>query len=559
MTKARQSAAEKARQSAEEKARLDALLKEKVNDFISRMQAEKSRINFDRVPSDRLLIIEALNEWSAGALSEGRDVPINTHGDDPACATAREWDELVARIFNEQRLLYPVTAFVLTEDTERITLYHHRASYRLQAHIDGSRMSAVNIAREKHITDVDACHQLWLMCATEDCMAYLQVQMDLYSLDLTEEDGDTTRRIVGGFLQDQMSPGQVWNAMWRTVRNAAAMSKRQYYNGAKAAALIPKYLDKELIQAMGASTFAPFNRIVTTPVGAVLTLFRKKFGIDDTTPGRQVRAALAVDARLALPSEDVQEEQDEPIERSLVQGAFYFNGSCEGFDAVVMSCFQNIRMGTTEIDWSSSGGLGRWDFTANESYTFNADAFIKEVRAVLAFDPPEFDAVAYAALPSFNEKWAFEKQYREEVAQMLVREGVSTIAAERLSYGFRTPLIPDDVLTILKGLPVPTGLVAVRLQRTTMYGESSDYQDSIVVDDFSFGFAQALFEPTGHDADMVNSMLNSDMDNVARMLANVMDNSICSVKSLAKADLLEKVAQHLSYEANRLRDLNAPV
>jgi hypothetical protein len=566
MTKARQSAAEKARQSAEEKARLDALLKEKVDDFISRMQAEKSRINFDHVPSDRLLIIEALNDWSGGALSEGGDVLMNSQGDDPACATAREWDELVTRIFNDQRLIYPVTAFVHMEDQEGITFYHHRASYRLQAHIDGSRMSAVNIAREKHITDVDACHQLWLMCATEDCMAYLQVQMDLYSLDLTKEDGDTTRRIVAGFLQNQMSPGQVWNAMWRTVKHAAAMSKRQYYNSTKAAALIPKHLDKVLTQAMGDSTFESYDRIVTTPVGGVLMLFRTKFGVDDTTPGRQVREALAADALMAPPSVDVQPEDDEPGERTLIQGTFYFNSPCEGIDSVVMSCFQNVSMETTEIDWPSDGGLGRWAFTADENFFFNSDGFIKEVLKQLGIEIPVFDQATCSALPSREEKWEFEKRYCDEMSQLLMQVGVSKLAANHLSYGIGDslygmgyPLMADEIVSTLNGLPIVSGLAAIRLKRTTLHSDCSESQDYLTVEHFNFDIPEELFEPTGRDADMVKGLLSGDMDSVARMLADATNNSIRTRNWLANADLLEKVAQHLFDDANRLRDLNALV
>jgi hypothetical protein len=307
---------EKAAAAAAEKARLAGLLKQKVDAYVEGIEGNNRAINFDRVPADQLLVIEAFNDWSAGALGEDVDVRFTFSGADPACATEDELQNLLGRLHANQAILYPVTGFLLSEDEQSLRYRPMEATYRLRPHLDGSRASAVRVAEAKHISDVDGAHQLWVTCATEDCFAYLTQQMSLYSLQLEDEEIASTKRLVASYVQDRFSPAQIWNAMWRSVKHAAALSKREYFNSVKAAKTIPKNIDKVLNEALEDPSFQAYDRMLSTPVGAVLMLFRQRFGVGDTTPGWKVKEVLAADAALAPPDDgtDNNDPDDDGVE-----------------------------------------------------------------------------------------------------------------------------------------------------------------------------------------------------------------------------------------------------
>lgn len=371
---------------AKEEAKQAAMLKQKADAYVAGMEGEGKGTNFGRVPTDRLLIVEALNDWSAGSLGEGGSVRFTYSGADPTCATVVELQELLGRVYRGLALLYPVTGFLLSDDGEGLRYRQLEASYRLTAHSDNSRASAINVAEAKHVSDTDACHQLWLFCATEDCVAYLEHQMDSYGLQLEEEETAAVRRLISGFIQDQFSPGQVWNAIWRSVKHAAALSKRQYFNNAKAAKTIPKQIDKVLTEVLGGTSFQAYDRLVATPVSAVLMLFRQRFGIDDTTPGRRVREALAADAALAPTQEDTSDEDDTQgdyiPERVLLQGTLYFSRQYTELDRIALSCIEGVQLDPEFPDWDDAGEIGRMDFTASDLYAFNGRMFFQAVLGV---------------------------------------------------------------------------------------------------------------------------------------------------------------------------------
>lgn len=209
--------------AAAESARLAGLLKQKVDAYVEGIERNNRAVNFDHVPTDLLLVIEAFNNWSAGALGEDMDVRFTYSGADPTCATEDELQKLVGQLHRDHALLYPVTGFLLSEDEQSLRYRPMEATYRLRPHLDGSRSSAVRIAESKHISDLELAHKLWVTCATEDCFAYLTQQMSTYSLRLEEEEVVSTKRLVASYVQDRFSPAQIWNAMWRSVRQAAAL------------------------------------------------------------------------------------------------------------------------------------------------------------------------------------------------------------------------------------------------------------------------------------------------------------------------------------------------
>lgn len=46
-------------------------LNARAREYVAKMQGPSSRLNFDEVNTDRLLILEALNDWSGNRLGEG--------------------------------------------------------------------------------------------------------------------------------------------------------------------------------------------------------------------------------------------------------------------------------------------------------------------------------------------------------------------------------------------------------------------------------------------------------------------------------------------------------
>jgi len=423
----------KRQKGKEEQAKRAAVLEEKAAAYVAKMEDAGKGINFDRVQADRLLIVEALNDWSAGTLAGGGNVRFTHSGADPTCATVAELREILGRAHQNPVLLYPVTGFLLSTDADDLRYQQFEATYRLMPHSDGSRASAIKVAEAKHVSDTEACYRLWLFCATEDCVAYLEHQMDAYGLNLMEQEDTDVRRLISGFLQEQFSLGQVWNAIWRSVRHAAALSKRQYFNNAKAAKTIPKHIDKVLTQALGDPSFHAYGRPVATPMGAVLMLFRKRFGIGDAMTGLRVREALAADANLAPAQEEDSDadyaQADEAPERVLLQGTFYFYKQYTEFDRIALSCIDDLRLEQEAPQWDDAGQLGYVKFTAPNLYGFNGRAFFQAVRELLGIDPPNEDEVAQRVICAQGDQWARATAYRALTCEALIDAGVGADAA----------------------------------------------------------------------------------------------------------------------------------
>ncbi|MBI2240655.1 MAG: hypothetical protein HYU59_07620, partial [Magnetospirillum gryphiswaldense] len=155
------------------------ILKKKSDEYIESMENVGCWLDYRRVEADRLLVLEALNDWSGRALSDGRDIKITYGCDDPCCATEFELNELVRRMHKSPVILYPVKGFSLS-DEDNLRFSFQASSLRMTVHTSGSRADGVAIAETTHIRDLEAAMRLWVFCATEDCMAYLYHQMDTH-------------------------------------------------------------------------------------------------------------------------------------------------------------------------------------------------------------------------------------------------------------------------------------------------------------------------------------------------------------------------------------------
>lgn len=540
------------KRAAAEAARLAGLLKQKADAYVEGIESNSRTVNFDRLPTDLLLVIEAFNNWSVGALGEDMNVRFTSSGADPTCATDEELQNLVGRLYRNHALLYPVTGFLLSEDEQSLRYRPTEATYRLRPHLDGSRSSAVRIAESKHISDLDLAHQLWVTCATEDCFAYLTQQMSLYSLRLEEEEVVSTKRLVASYVQDGFSPAQIWNAMWRSVKQAAALSTREYFNSAKAAKTIPKCIDKVLNEALEDPSFQAYDRMLSTPVGAVLMMFRQRFGISDATPGWKVRELLEADAALAPPddvggSEDSMDSYAEGYtpDKVLARGTFFFLEGFTELDRRVIASFDEVQLATEMPKWDEAGHIGSIDFTLPDLYAFNGRPFFNSVLKMLNAAAPSEDEVLRRAAELPDQHRARAAAYAALAKEALQTAGVSEHAAEIISLATQYPVEPEDVIAMVRGIPFPSGLIALRLGYTSLSDCYSIKKDVIAVGGHSFTVPAVWLEADSGDLEIIRTYVHGDTDALARVLALAVTRGFRNSDVVERSVLLERIGRKL--------------
>jgi hypothetical protein len=539
---------EKSAAAAAEAVRLAGLLKRKADGYVQGIESNNQLVNFDRLPADQLLVLEAFNDWSAGALGEDMDVRFTFSGADPTCATEEELKDLLGRLHGNQALLYPVTGFLLSEDEQSLRYRPMDATYRLRPHLDGSRASAVRVAESKHISDVDVAHQLWVTCATEDCFAYLTEQMSTYSLWLEEEEVASTKRLVASYVQNSFSPAQIWNAMWRSVQRAAALSKREYFNSVKAAKTIPKHIDKVLHGALEDPSFQAYDRMLSTPVGAVLMLFRQRFGVGDATPGWKVREVLAVDAALAPPNEgtdsngsgDNDAKANTP-DKVLARGTFFFLEEFTKLDRLALTCFGEVQLESEMPNWDEAGHIGSIDFTLPDLYSFRGGPFFNGLLEMLSATAPTEEEVSRHAAELPDDRWARTSAYAALAVERLLATGVYERAARAIGLAVQYPVEPEDVVVMLRGIPLPSGLIAVRLDYTSLSDSYSIKKDNIAVGGYSFTVPEDWLEPEGSDQEIIRTVVAGDTDALAEILAAAIQRGFRSSDVAEHSELLERI------------------
>jgi hypothetical protein len=528
-----------------------ALLKKKGDEYIATMEAPGRGINYNRIETDRLLILEAINDWSGRVLVEGGDIKLTYGCDDPSCASEYELNELARRMHSSPTVLYPVSGFSLS-DEEYLRFGYRVSSYRMMSHTSESRSDAIRIVEAQRIRDVEAAIQLWAFCATEDCMVYLYHYMDSHGLFLEEGERSAVRRIITSSLQEHFSIGQIWNAMWRSVKDAAALSTRQYYNNAKAAKTIPKKIDKVLMSAASDPNFEAYERPAATPLGAVLTLFYYRFGINDATTGAQVRAKLTADAALATPEEPDDEEFDEG--RGLVRGTMFFLHQFTEFDRLVLSCFNGLRIERQEPEWDEKHVIGRLDYSLDNVYAFNGQIFADKLFALMRVAPPSSEDIARHAAAAKEQNariggFADESGWSWALSEALEKGGMSSEDAGRVGLVIRYPATPDEVARIVRYIPVLAGLSAIRVDFAHVYSDFIEKSDRLCVGDFTFAIPEEHLEPDGCDRDIVIDVAARNFNHLAVLITTSILRSISCENDEQKAQLLTLVAKNLLEQA----------
>lgn len=528
-----------------------ALLKQKGDEYIATMETQGRGINYNRIETDRLLILEAINDWSGRVLGKGGDIKFTYGCDDPSCASEYELNELTRRMHSSPTVFYPVSGFSLSDEDD-LRFGYRASSYRMMSHTSESRADGIGIAEAKHILDVEAAMQLWVFCATEDCMAYLYHYMDNHGLFLEEEERAAVRRIITSSLQEHFSIGQIWNTMWRSVKDAAALSTRQYYTNAKAAKTIPKKIDKVLMSAAGDPNFEAYDRLAATPLGAVLTLFYHRFGISDATTGAQVRAKLTTDAALATPEEPDDDGFDEG--RALVRGTMFFLHQFTELDRLVLSCFNGLKIEHQEPEWDEKHVIGRLDYSLNNVYAFDGQAFANKLFVLMRVAPPSSEDIARHAAAAKEQNarsggFADESGWPWALSETLVKGGVASEDAGRVGLVIRYPAMPDEVARIVRCIPVLAGLCAIRVDYAHVYTDFIEKSDRLCVGDFTFAIPEEHLEPDGCDRDIVIDIAGRNFNHLAKLITTSILRSLSCENDEQKAQLLTLVANNLLEQA----------
>ena len=533
-----------------------ALLLQKSTEYVGSIEAAGQGINYTRVATDSLLLLEAINDWSGRALGEGGEIRFACGGDDPCCATEEELVFMVQKLHRTPMLIYPVSGFLLTKADD--LQFSNQSSFRMRPHTSESRSDGIGIAETKHIRDIEAAIQLWAFAATEDCMAYLYAQMNLHGLYLEEEECLAARRIITSALLDRFSVGQVWNAMWRSVKEGAALSTRQYFNNEKAAKTIPKKIDKVLaLQSANPSAFESYERVADRPMGAVLTLFLRRFGISDDCSGLDVRAKLAADAALAQP-EEVESEYDPG--RGLIQGTFYYVSEFTDLDRAIISSFKGLQLDSPEPEWDEEypvfGSLG---YSMTDIYCFDGPAFVKKLLVLLGVPWPTDEDFARNAAFAAEERaknqprrWSDESGWSYAIEEALVNGGVTPATAWQVVMIARFPSEPDEIVPVARNLPVPSGLVAMRVDFAHVYPDYLEHGATLAVGQYAFSLKEVGMEPMGSDRDLVASLVTNHFEAAAALVGTGLASAVRCKDKAGRAQMLRLVAAHLIAEADDL-------
>ena len=519
------------------------------------MEAPNSTRDYDTVATNRLLILEAINDWSGRALLEGGAVKLTFGGDDPCCATEDELSELTSVMHSQPVIFYPTTNFSLSND-QQISFNRLGTSYRILPHVSHSRSDAIGIAEAKHIKDVDSALQLWSFCATEDCFRYLEYQIENHNLYLEGDEYSTTRRIITSYLQNNLSISVIRCGIWRAVKQAAALSTQQFFNTEKASRTIPKKIDKAL-SALASDENPPiYDRIGYTPMGAVLTLFQNRFAIDDLTNGFQARQKLAADASLAPPPKKQKTTQ---AHGHAVKGNLYYLADFTEFDRKLLSLFEDLITETAEPEWDNDHLIGKLSFSMNDYYGLKIREFAQELYAHLKVSPPtQEDIQKYIDAAPGTETTSLEKEWfatGKAIEACLISGGVSQARVSDVASVIQFPASICDLVNIISETRFNSGLVASRSNHSYISNEFLETLSEISIWKHRFAIPEYILFPTWDDSTLIKAVINDETEKLAEIVTGSF-MKIMTYYSKPDIKLLNLVSKKLSYAAAAFSDAN---
>lgn len=250
------------------------------------------RTDFGTLPDDVALLLLAIDRAIAPRLADDtfseKDCQfIAPYGVGAFIAKLTKYGALIVRPD-----LSPPNTFEL--DDGQLSYYPSKAVYQLTTpSCDVSRERAIVNLRQRQFIESHDLAELWLDLATAECMRYLHDQAELHNLPIDFELAQQTSSAIR-VAAEIYSVAELWNVIWKVVRDAATLSRRDYYNPTKAAATLPGKIKRQLEkEKKGEVTLKPWSRPDHQPSGTLGELFVEIFAIDEETAGSNALKILS--------------------------------------------------------------------------------------------------------------------------------------------------------------------------------------------------------------------------------------------------------------------------
>lgn len=151
-----------------------------------------------------------------------------------------------------------------------------------------SGQDIINILQNRPFNQGEALRSLWIEYATNDCMLYTLNFSSLHGLDIAEDEKIEIENIIRSAL-NTYSISNLWSMVWMIVKDAAALSTREYYNKRKATATLPGKLKRHLEDIRkGKRDLRNWERPADQASSSLGEIFYKIWMIDENTPGTEL-------------------------------------------------------------------------------------------------------------------------------------------------------------------------------------------------------------------------------------------------------------------------------
>lgn len=266
---------------AEEAQKLKERLEEKVQNDQWRTQ------DFNQIPDDLAIILMALNRTLGSNIFERtffRSECRSLAPTDTDSFITKLWHGGV--ILDDPRKAKP-NAYFLKDD--QLWHYNNLVAYFV-IHDENCEIAenALMLLQNRPFRDVASLRALWLDYAVSDCMAYLFGQTDLHGMSIDDVGIQEIRATLHTALQ-RYSISELWSAIWKVVKDAAALAQREYYNKAKATATISGKLMRHLESvAKGKAELKLWDRPADQPAGTIGQVFYDFFDLDENARGAEL-------------------------------------------------------------------------------------------------------------------------------------------------------------------------------------------------------------------------------------------------------------------------------
>ena len=244
--------------------------------------------NNHQATTDKSIIVTALHEWSGGAIFEDQGIRLSWGGFAPTFATAYEQNFVLDILKEDNSLIIPIISEIPSQHENSPTRKKPAAKTNLRLHIDAKETYAID--KKTPLKNPELAHRLWASCATEDCMAYLEYQIGASPIPFIEDIFSDMRPIIYGHLKTDLSPAQVWRAIWTAVKEGSTHIKNTFITSEDASRKIREKLKYLLHRAVDNELFRGYSRL--TPQTAIIQKIQKTFGISDSTQGWEVLAIM---------------------------------------------------------------------------------------------------------------------------------------------------------------------------------------------------------------------------------------------------------------------------